>query len=73
MTYNIPPITKDPKAVFQMLYKFSKPIVNPILAILAAQGLVAAMLTYQEQKAFLKIQRKLDELDWKDVAVFDTH
>lgn len=62
-TYQIPPITEDPKKVFALLYKHTKPIGNILLAIIAAQGLLASFLTYKEMQSVHKIHQTLNELE----------
>ncbi|GLV42035.1 uncharacterized protein CBL_05006 [Carabus blaptoides fortunei] len=62
-TYTVPLITKEPRKVFEMLYKHTKPIGNILLGILAVQGLVAALITYKESQSLTTVHRKLNELE----------
>ncbi|KAJ9585705.1 hypothetical protein L9F63_002495 [Diploptera punctata] len=58
-TYKLPYITKDPKAVFGLYKKFTKPILNTLFSIAIAQGLIAMFITYMEAKSYMTIQEKL--------------
>lgn len=63
MTYNVPSITKEPMKVAAMMYRHTKPISNVLLGVIAAHGLVTALVTYKETKSFLHIQEKLNEME----------
>lgn len=62
-TYNVPLITKEPMKVFEMMVRHTKPIGNILLAILAFQGIAAALVTYKEQSSAHNINNTLNQLE----------
>ncbi|XP_005181026.1 uncharacterized protein LOC101888999 [Musca domestica] len=62
-TYRLPSITENPKEVFQLIRKFTKPILPILSAILCIQGLTAIYLTYEEQKENLVVLAKMKKFE----------
>ncbi|GAB0098790.1 uncharacterized protein DMENIID0001_145930 [Sergentomyia squamirostris] len=60
-TYRLPSITQNPREVFTLWSKLSKPIVKPVIGLLLANYFAAQFLTYKELKDFHSIMTKLDQ------------
>lgn len=63
-TYNIPYLHKEPKKVFQLYVKLTKPIANVMLAIVLGQMLLASAVTHFEAKSINTVKKKLSELEY---------
>lgn len=48
-----------------MMVRFTKPVGSILMGLLAANGLIAALLAHQETKSFLNLQSKLNEIENK--------
>lgn len=62
-TYRLPSITEKPLEVFQLIKKFTKPIVPVLGSILIGQSLVTIYLTYKEQEQNLKVLMKMKKFE----------
>ncbi|PSN50576.1 hypothetical protein C0J52_24903, partial [Blattella germanica] len=62
LTYRLPHLTEEPKAVFNLMKKMTKPIVNNLFSFAIAQGLIAMFITYMEVNSYYKVQEKLNAL-----------
>ncbi|XP_013101219.1 uncharacterized protein LOC106082987 [Stomoxys calcitrans] len=62
-TYRLPSITQNPMEVFQLIRKFTKPIIPILSAIFCVQGLAAIYLTYEEQKENLIVLAKMRKIE----------
>ncbi|TMW43717.1 hypothetical protein DOY81_011202 [Sarcophaga bullata] len=62
-TYRLPSITEKPLEVFQLIKKFTKPIMPVLGSILIGQSLVTIYLTYKEQEQNLKVLMKMKKFE----------
>ncbi|XP_055382565.1 uncharacterized protein LOC129612812 [Condylostylus longicornis] len=64
-TYRLPSITEQPKEVFKLIAKFSKPLSGFIAGSAIVSMLVAMYITYLEMKQYYSLQEKLEKLSEK--------
>ncbi|KAM7350558.1 uncharacterized protein ACRADG_009117 [Cochliomyia hominivorax] len=62
-TYRLPSITEKPLEVFQLLKKFTKPIVPILSSILIGQSLVTIYLTFKEQEQNINVLIKMKKFE----------
>ncbi|XP_037949994.1 uncharacterized protein LOC119681010 [Teleopsis dalmanni] len=64
-TYRLPSITKNPKDVFKLWRKMTRPITPVLATIFVGQAIAAAYITYREQLEYLRLQIKMQEIENK--------
>lgn len=62
-TYNLPYVTREPRKVFEVWRKLSKPISNILLLLFVGQAVAGALIAHWEAKSVHTVHRKLMELE----------
>lgn len=60
-TYRLPSITEDPKGLFRVYQKMTRPLTMGLTISLGLNALIACALTYREQLDFMKLQYKIQK------------
>lgn len=60
-TYRLPDVTQQPKEVFHIWRKMTKPLVPTITALICFHGICAILITHKELEHFYKLQLKLND------------
>lgn len=63
-TFRLPSIIEEPRALFGVYVKMTRPIVPALGVALGLNALVASYITYREQIAYALLQARLREAEW---------